>query len=124
MQDFNKPIDRRHKMDKIIKLVTITSVLGWVMIIITTMIAIYAKPEHTNMFYEMFNVPIRNYWNYHLLSLVFILLIGILLLSIFGITMNAMRLRRKTDRINKSLIFHALMSLLGIILLLAYSVIG
>lgn len=125
MQDLNRPyIERRKKPDGIIKLVNITSTIGWLLIILCSGITIYAKPEQTNMFYKMFNVPVRNYWNYSLLNLVFILLVFLLILSLAGILLNAMRHRRKTDRMNKSLIFQAIMSFFGIIILLLDSIIG
>lgn len=118
MQDYRFSFERRRKPDKVIKLITITSVMGWIMVILCTLLTIYAKPEQTNLFYELFNIRIRNYWDYSLLNVVFLLLACLLLLSLVGIIMNAMRCRRKTDRINKSLVFQAFLSLGGIILLL------
>lgn len=124
MQDYRGYADRRHKPDRIIKFVTLTSAIGWIMIIICSMLIAYAKPEQTNMFYEMFNISIRDYWNYSLLYVVFILLVFLFLLSIIGILMNAMRQRRKTDKMNKSLIFQAVMSIFGMIILIANSILG
>jgi uncharacterized membrane protein len=124
MQNLKSPINRRKKLDVLIKLVNITSAIGWVMIIICSALTIQAKPEQTNMFYQMFDIPVRDYWNYSLLNLVFILLVSLFVLTLFGIFMNAMRQRRKTDKINKSLIFQAVMSLIGMILLWINSVIG
>jgi hypothetical protein len=124
MQNLKSPINRRKKLDVLIKLVNITSAIGWVMIIICSALTIQAKPEQTNMFYQMFDLPVRDYWNYSLLNLVFILLVSLFVLTLFGIFMNAMRQRRKTDKINKSLIFQAVMSLIGMILLWINSVIG
>ena len=117
MQDFKPPYDRRRKPDIVIKLVHTISISGWLMIIICSLVAINAKPEQTNLFYKMFNIPVRGYWNYSLLSFVFALLIFLLCLSLIGILLSAMRHRRKTDRINKSLIFQAVMSVVGMLLL-------
>ncbi|OGO77477.1 MAG: hypothetical protein A2Y23_00590 [Clostridiales bacterium GWB2_37_7] len=124
MQDFKSPIDRRQKSDGIIKLVTFISTIGWILIIICAILVIYARPDQPNMFYKMFNVSTRDYWNYSLLNIMFILLIFLFVLSLIGIMMNAMRQRRKTDKINKSLIFQAIMSLVGMILLWVNSLIG
>ena len=123
MQDSHRTIERRQKSDGIIRLVTFVSTLGWLLVILCSGLTIYAKPEQTNLFYEMFNVPVRNYWNYSLLNIVFNLLIILLILSLFGILINALRHRRKTDKIRKSLIFQAMMSVVGIILLLINSII-
>lgn len=119
MQNLNKPfIERRRKQDGIIKLVNFINTIGWILIIICSGITIYAKPEQTNMFYKMFNVHIRNYWNSSLLFAVFILLIFLFMLSLIGILLDALRQRRKTDKLNKSLIFQAVMSLFGMVILL------
>jgi xanthine/uracil/vitamin C permease (AzgA family) len=123
MQDLRTTTERRRKPDGIVKFVTIVSAIGWIMIIICSILIIYAKPEHTNMFYEMFNINIKDYWNYSLLNFVFILLTFLFALSLIGIMMNAMRQRRKIDRMNKSLIFQAIMSVIGMILLLINSII-
>jgi L-asparagine transporter-like permease len=123
MQGYRGSTDRRRKPDGIIKLVTLTSTIGWIMIILCSMLIIYAKPEQTNMFFKMFNIHTRDYWNYSLLNIVLMLLTFLLILSLIGILMNALRHRRKTDRINKSLIFQAFMSVFGIIILLINSLI-
>jgi fumarate reductase subunit C len=124
MQSLNRPfIEKRRKPDALIRLVTVISTIGWFMVMICSAITIYAKPEQTNMFYQMFNVPLRSRWNYSLLDIVFILLIFLFILSIFGIIMNAMRQRRKTDKMNKSLIFQAVMSLVGMIILIVNAII-
>jgi len=122
MLDSRRSFERRQKPDGIIRLITFISTIGWLLIIFCSGLTIYAKPEQTNLFYEMFNVPVREYWNYSLLNVVFLLLVFLLALSLFGIFMNAMRNRRKTDKIRKSLIFQAFMSIVGIILLLINSI--
>lgn len=123
MQDFRTPIDRRRRPDAVIKFVTLTSALGWIMIALCFTLIVYAKPEQTNMFYEMFKIPIREYWNYPLLNIVFILFIFLFAISMIGIIMNAMRQRRRSDRMKKSLIFQAIMSVIGIVILLLNSTI-
>jgi heme/copper-type cytochrome/quinol oxidase subunit 2 len=123
MQDFRTPIDRRRRPDGVVKFVTLTSALGWIMIALCFALIVYAKPEQTNMFYEMFNIPIREYWDYPLLNIVFILLIFLFAISMIGIIMNAMRQRRRSDRMKKSLIFQAIMSIIGIIILIFNSTI-
>jgi hypothetical protein len=110
-------MERRRRSDAVVKLVTITSIVGWILIAISSMLAIYAKPEQTNFFHELFNLPYRTHWDYSLLDVVYILLIALLLISILGILFNSMRNRRKTDKFRKSLIFQAFMSILGIIIL-------
>lgn len=122
MKEFYGTIERRQKPDGVLRLVTFISTIGWLLVILCSLLTIYAKPEQTNMFYEMFNIPIRNYWDYSFLGIVFILLICLLALSLFGIFMNSLRNRRKTDRIRRSLIFQAIASVIGIILLLIDSI--
>lgn len=124
MQNLNRPfVERRRKPDWLIRIVTIISTIGWILVMFCSGITIYAKPEQTNMFYQMFNIQVRNHWNYSLLDIVFILLIFLFVLSLFGIMMNALRQRRKTDRMNKSLIFQAIMSLVGIAILIVNAII-
>lgn len=123
MQNSTRPVERRRKPDIVVKLVTITSAIGWMLIVVCLLLAGFAKPEQTNMFYEMFNIPVRGYWNYSVLYIVFVILIFLFVISLLGILFNAMRQRRKTDKINKSLIFHAAMALVGILILLINSMI-
>lgn len=123
MQDFKRPLDRRRKPDMVIRLVHMISLAGWTLVIISSFLTINAKPEQTNMFYKIFNVPVRAYWNTTLLGDVFVLLIFLFVLSLVGILLNATRQRRKTDKLNKSLIFQAFMSALGMVLLWINSVI-
>lgn len=123
MQDFKRPLDRRRKPDIVIRLVHMISLAGWTLVIISSFLTINAKPEQTNMFYKIFNVPVRAYWNTTLLGDVFVLLIFLFVLSLVGILLNATRQRRKTDKLNKSLIFQAFMAALGMVLLWINSVI-
>lgn len=123
MQDFKPYVERRRKPDGLIRFVTFTSIVDWLMIILCMMLIIYAKPEQTNMFYEMFNIPVRSYWNYPLLNLVFILFIILFALSVLGIIMNMLRQRRRTDKIKKSLVIQAVISIIGIVILLINSTI-
>lgn len=118
MQNPNFPYERRRKPDRVIKFVNITSAIGWVLIIICSLVAMEAQPGQINMFPKIFKIPVRDYWNISLLNITFIILIFIFFLSMIGIIANTTRQRRKTDKMNKSLIFQAVMSVVGMIILL------
>lgn len=123
MQNLKPPLDRRRKPDIVIRLVNAISIVGWMMIILCTLLTINSKPEQTNMFYKMFNIPVRDYWDFSLLSIVFFLLMFLFAVALIGILLNATRQRRKTDKMNKSLIFQAAMAVLGMLLLWVNSIV-
>lgn len=117
---FKTTKDRRRKPDILVKWVNWSVGIGWCLIIAILGITTYAKPEDTNMFYQMFNVKLRTTWNYSLINTAFYLLIFLFIFSLVSILFNAMRQRRKSDKFNKSLIFHAIASLVGIFIFLIY----
>ena len=123
MQNLKPPLDRRRKPDIVIRLVNAISIVGWMMINLCTLLTINSKPEQTNMFYKMFNIPVRDYWDFSLLSIVFFLLMFLFAVALIGILLNATRQRRKTDKMNKSLIFQAAMAVLGMLLLWVNSIV-
>lgn len=119
----NEPIkyykNRRGEPDAILKWLDIASVLTWFLILFNISLFLYARPVTENFFDRLFNVEVRDYWDTRFLTITFILSAFLFVLSLVSIYLNTKRLKRKYDRIRKSLIISAVFSfimMLGIII--------
>jgi cytochrome c oxidase assembly factor CtaG len=119
----NEPIkyykNRRGGPDAIIKWLDVASVLTWFFILFNISMFLYARPRSEGFFDRLFNVQVRDYWDTRSLTITFILSAILFVLSLISIYLNTKRLKRKTDRIRKSLIVSAAFSMimmLGIII--------
>ncbi|MGE5614673.1 MAG: hypothetical protein ACM3XR_09725 [Bacillota bacterium] len=108
-------IERRRGPDAVIKAVWWISGISWVLIITAVIFAGLAKPENETFFDRLFNIRVRGYWDYDLLRYAFIILLLNFVTCIVGFILNLFRQKRKTDRINKSVILLAAVSLAGIL---------
>jgi hypothetical protein len=108
-------IERRKGPDAVIKTVWWISGISWVLIIAAITFTGLAKPESETFFDRFFNIRIRDYWDYNLLRYVFVILLLNFVTCIVGFILNLFRQKRKTDRINKSVILLAAVSLAGIL---------
>jgi cytochrome c oxidase assembly factor CtaG len=119
----NEPIkyykNRRGEPDAILKWLDIASVLTWFLILFNISLFLYARPVTENFFDRLFNVEVRDYWDTRFMTITFILSAFLFVLSLVSIYLNTKRLKRKYDRIRKSLIISAVFSfimMLGIII--------
>jgi len=107
-------IERRKGPDTVIKAVWWISGISWALIITAFVFVGLAKPEIETFFDRLFNIRIRKYWDYELLRYTFFTLVLNFVICIVGFLLNLFRQKRKTDRINKSVILLAAVNLAGI----------
>lgn len=121
----NEPIkyykNRKGEPDAIIKWLDIASVLTWFLILFNISLFLYARPVTENFFDRLFNVEVRDYWDTRFLTITFILSAILFVLSLISIYLNTKRLKRKYDRMRKSLIVSAGFSLFMMLGILIFS---
>jgi hypothetical protein len=104
----------------LVKWVKWTGIVSWIVLFSIMLITDMAKPPIETFFDRMFNVKLRTYWDTGLIRLALVFMVVLFLLSVAGIIANSMRHRRKTDRYNKSVIFSATASFIGILFYIFY----
>jgi hypothetical protein len=118
----NKPIEfyknRRTKPDFIIKWLEAACVLVWFIFMFNLCIIVYAGPGKENFFDRLFNVKVRDYWDYRYLWTALLISIAQFILSSVSVYLNTRRLKRKYDKLRPSLWISALLSLACIIILI------
>lgn len=117
----NKPsFDRRRGPDLLVKWVHWSGIISWSLIIIILGLAISAKPQIVTLFDRFFNIDVDQTWDLQLLQIAFAILVILFIFCIISLFFNSLRSRRQTDRLNKTIIFHSIASLIGIIIFLLY----
>jgi len=110
-----RPADRRRQADWVVQAATILSVVAWIVAITVLFIIHVAAPERVDFFTHVFGGQVVTTWNAQLLWVAFILLIASLICCIAAFLFNMLRMRRKTDKYRKSVIFMGVVTLLGIV---------
>lgn len=103
-------VDRRKGPDFLVSWVKYSSYVIWSLAVIVLTITSYAKPEFETFLDRMFNVTLRTTWDYNLLTVGFYFLVTLFFFSVASVVVHALRCRRKTDRIKKTLIAFSFLS--------------
>ena len=113
--DFN---ERRKKVDWVVRMATIMSLISWVVAFGVWVVLYSAQPEKEHMFSRYFHMEVRDYWDTSLLPLAFLLLAASLCICVGAFIFNMQRMRRKTDKYRKSIIIIGAITIIGIVLFL------
>lgn len=97
--------------DLIFRLIDIFSVILWGFQILNIGLLYQAKPVDETFLDRLFNVKVRDYWDYQLLQLALILSLVQFVVSLISLYLNSKRLKRKNDRIRISIIISIFSSL-------------
>lgn len=97
--------------DLIFRLIDIFSVILWGFQILNIGLLYQAKPVDETFLDRLFNVKVRDYWDYQLLQLALILSLVQFVVSLIYLYLNSKRLKRKNDRIRISIIISIFSSL-------------
>lgn len=97
--------------DLILRLIDIFSVILWGFFFVNVSLIVYAKPVDETFFDRLFHVSVRDYWDFKLLQFALILSLVQFFISLFSLYLNSRRLKRKNDRIRKSIIISIFTSL-------------
>ena len=107
--------NKRKGPDTVVRAINWIAGLSWLMIFIIFIMVSMAKPRMETMYDRFSNSPVSGAWDSDLVSFALILLLFQLGMCIFGLFLNSMRMKRKTDKYNGTLIFFTAVSFIGII---------
>ncbi len=98
--------------DIIIKLIDLSSIILWGILLLSIGFIISAKPQSMTLFDHLFKTTVREYWDFRLLQSALIISLVQFCLSLFSLYLNSKRLKRKTDRIRISIVISTFASLI------------
>lgn len=104
--------DVRKGPDLILRLIDIFSVILWGFQIVILGLLHYAKPVYETFFDRLLHIELRDYWDYQLLKVTLILSLVQFVVSLISLYLNSKRLKRKYDRIRRSIIISIFSSLI------------
>ncbi|MBF0465810.1 MAG: hypothetical protein HQK88_13160 [Nitrospirae bacterium] len=109
--------ERRKRRNPISKFVFVDSLVCWILFVVTLVYIGIAMPQRPTIFDPkgLYSTA-RTYWDTDMISNAFVSMNVTLALSLIGLALNAIRMKRNSDRINYSLLFMALLSLTGILI--------
>lgn len=103
---------KRKGPDLILRMIDIISVVLWGFIIVNFVIILFAMPLYETFFDRLFNIRVRDYWDAYLLQFSLILSLTQLIVSVFSLSLNLKRLKRKNDKLRPSILASIFISLL------------
>lgn len=107
--------ERRRGPDIFVKLVHWIGIIAWIFATIILVIIEAAKPEFETFFDRMLNLHLRTTWDLDVAQYAFLFMLLLFYVCVIAILINSRRMKRKTDRFNKSIIALAILSLIGIV---------
>ena len=108
-----KKKNKRRGPDFIVKCIQGSALVSWIIIFVILIVFSMAKPRFQG-FGRNFAVVGGGGWDTALVGSIFYILIFQLVLCIVGLVISTTRMRRKSDRYNKSLIIMGILSVIGI----------
>jgi len=118
-------LERRKKVDWVVRMATVLSIVSWAFAVAVWAVLEMASPERDFRFITSIlskhhdaTIVVRSYWDSTLLPIAFILLIVSLVICVVAFFFNKMRMRRKTDKYRKSIIIIGVITIAGIVLFL------
>ena len=118
-------LDRRKKVDWVVRMATVLSIISWVFAFAVWIVLEEASPEKNRKFITSFlssrldvQVQIRSYWDETLLPIAFLLLVASFVVCLVAFFFNKLRMRRKTDKYRKSIIIIGIVTFVGIVVFL------
>ncbi len=104
--------NRRRGPDTLIKVISFTSIITWILIVAIFIIVSIAKPPPGSY---MGQSAFSKSWDAEMVQYAFYLMFPILIICAIGLLVNSTRHQRKTDTYNKTLMISFFASLVGII---------
>lgn len=114
---------QRDGPDIILRLIDILSVVLWGFIIVNLMLILMAKPIAETFFDRLLDIVVIPVWNVGLLTFALKLTLVQFFISIVSLVLNALRLKRKDDKVRISLVLSTFVSLfmcVGLIMFLYF----
>ncbi len=103
--------DRRKGPDSVGKIIKYFAVVGWALLFWAIYLIEKARPKVESFLDKNYDIHLRDTWNLEVIRYLFYLMILGLCLSIVGLYINNMRMKRRTDEYKLSIIFLGLISI-------------
>ena len=109
-------MNRRRQADWVVNAAAALSVVAWAVAFFVVLVLDIASPERDNFFTNVLgDGMVRTEWDATILPVGLVLLVLSFLCCVAAFMFNMMRMRRKTDKYRKSVIFMGLTTLVGIV---------
>lgn len=106
--------ERRQKPDLVLRLITLSGALSWILLLPVLVLVEKARPVLVTFFDRWMGLEGRDYWDADAYLYAFYLMLLIMLLSAGGLVLNAFRNKRSTDSWRANLIVVFLLSVAGV----------
>lgn len=106
--------ERRKKPDLVLRLITLSGALSWILLLPVLVLVEKARPVLVTFFDRWMGLEGRDYWDADAYRYAFYLMLLIMLLSAGGLLLNAFRNKRSTDSWRANLIIVFLLSVAGV----------
>ena len=103
--------DRRKGPDKLTNIIQYFGFSAWCILIVGLALIEKARPTVEQQAERGYKVALNTNWNLDLIRYMFYLMILGIFVSMAGIVLNSMRLKRRTDELRMSILFLAVISL-------------
>lgn len=106
--------EKRIGPDAIMNIISVISILSWVILGLIFLMTAIRNPTSSGMAASRPGLRGAGQWT---ISIIYIFLIFLTLVSISGIIFNMLRMKRKSDKLRLTPVFSLIMSIIGLILL-------
>ena len=96
--------ERRKQADWVVNAATALSLISWLVAVGAVIFIDQAAPQRENFFTQVYGGTVRAVWDANLLPIALIFLILSLLSCAAAFIFNMLRMRRKTDKVRKSIV--------------------
>ena len=107
--------ERRKAAGPLLKIISVFGFVSWLLMLPVLVLLEKAKPQLETIFDRWLNSSTQPDWDLTLYRYAFYLMLLVMVLSFFGLVLNAFRMRRSTDSWRINLIIVFLLSLSGVI---------
>ncbi len=119
-KELPKKREKRKRVDFWLRVISCCGIIGWIIVVISMMIAEKAKPEMGTVATRFENVYVRTGWIPELTRSLFYLMIVGFVVSTLGLLLNMTRMKRQGDLVRINLVLLWIISGAGIINLLFF----
>ena len=123
-ENTERPIDRRRRPDKVLKVMWGLTLTSWGLILFGLLMTYHASPQQITILDIYRSKEIRNYWQPEYLFYALYLMIPGLFLSIVALALNSRRMKRKSDKFSIAIFLAITISIISMAALIALVLIG
>lgn len=115
MKKQNAISNNRKGIDIIGKFIKVIGLSVWGFMLLIIVIIERARPQQSTILDRMYGASVRGYWDDTYVAVAMYFSIGLFIISGIALMLNLLRLRRKEDKVNKSVLISFIVSFLLIV---------